>query len=311
MTTSILDVIDADGPSEAIGLIRSLRTFMVHRWIRVDQSRHNPEPTSPAREIVPTVAFSNPGLPDDLFNRLKHGGHLSMHIRIRRRIDIDGKTVTLPLTGTRDNSFSVRKVEPPIDPTEHWTLYLGTAITYDALIPERFAIVPPPKDFANPDGPDHPDQWDRAGLGIIHFSSMQQKIDVFGELHRTVLPKFATHHAKGHNVVYIDNIVRFFEELEKKEIGLKLEKFNYILLYNIFGAMIGKCGSGGGSILPESECNEDYFSPSLLEPVEMPWQGKRRGRPPKNSVQPTAKKARRKGKSKAVALVAPGPVGRM
>ncbi|KAJ3752393.1 hypothetical protein EV360DRAFT_88789 [Lentinula raphanica] len=288
----------------------SLYFFMFFLVSGSELSPKDPEPTSPAREIVPTVAFSNPGLPDDLFNRLKHGGHLSMHIRIRRRIDIDGKTVTLPLTGTRDNSFSVRKVEPPIDPTEHWTLYLGTAITYDALIPERFAIVPPPKDFANPDGPDHPDQWDRAGLGIIHFSSMQQKIDVFGELHRTVLPKFATHHAKGHNVVYIDNIVRFFEELEKKEIGLKLEKFNYILLYNIFGAMIGKCGSGGGSILPESECNEDYFSPSLLEPVEMP-KGKRRGRPPKNSVQPTAKKARRKGKSKAAALVAPGPVGRM
>ncbi|KAJ3725516.1 hypothetical protein C8R42DRAFT_445839 [Lentinula raphanica] len=255
----------------------------------------DPKPTSPAGVTVPTaVAISNPGLPDDLYNRLRGPGILRMVIRIRRRID--GKT--LPLTGTRDNSFSVKKVEPPIDPTEHWTLYLGTAITYDALIPERFAIVPPPVERSDPD---NHEQWDRAGLGMIRFSSLQQKLEIFKELH-DALPKLVIHDGKPNNLLYIDSIVSFFERLrDEKKIELK---FNYILWYNIFGPMSEGCGDAGGHVQPNLYCNNGHLFPSPFQPVEMP-------KLPKSRHRLSAKRVKgAPATSKAVAL-APRAVVRM
>ncbi|KAJ3817015.1 hypothetical protein F5880DRAFT_1618685 [Lentinula raphanica] len=271
----------------------------------------DPKPTSPAGVTVPT------GLPDDLYNRLRQTGQLNMHIRIRRR-RIDGKT--LPLTGARDSSFSVKVVEPPIDPTEHWTLYLGTAFTYDALMPERFAIVPPPTTRTDPN---HPEQWDRAGLGMIHFSSMQQKTEIFEELH-DALPKLVIHDGKPNNLFYIDSIVSFFERLrDEKKIELD---FNYILWYNILGPMYKGCGDAGGHVQPNLYyCNngatiidhhiiqvfalilmnnQGHLFPSPFQPVEMP-------KLPKSRHRLSAKRVKgAPATSKAVAL-APRAVVRM
>ncbi|KAJ3772255.1 hypothetical protein FB446DRAFT_57615 [Lentinula raphanica] len=231
----------------------------------------DPKPTSPAGVTVPTaVAISNPGLPDDLYNRLRGPGILRMVIRIRRRID--GKT--LPLTGTRDNSFSVKKVEPPIDPTEHWTLYLD---------------------------PDNHEKWDRAGLGMIRFSSLQQKLEIFKELH-DALPKLVIHDGKPNNLLYIDSIVSFFERLrDEKKIELK---FNYILWYNILGPMSEGCGDAGGHVQPNLYCNNGHLFPSPFQPVEMP-------KLPKSRHRLSAKRVKgAPATSKAVAL-APRAVVRM
>ncbi|KAJ3828884.1 hypothetical protein EV361DRAFT_236317 [Lentinula raphanica] len=120
----------------------------------------------PPRKQHPIDRVGNPGLDEELFRRLKLGG-LTLVIRLRRRKE--GADLV-----THKTNWKLQ-----ISPTEHWTLYLGESFAYDCKLPTRFAIAPPSTSQGDPGIR----VWNPTGLGKIVFSSKQQKVMMFKELH--------------------------------------------------------------------------------------------------------------------------------
>ncbi|KAJ3832336.1 hypothetical protein F5878DRAFT_666671 [Lentinula raphanica] len=229
-------------------------------------------PTSRRPEESSKDRVEHPGLDTELFERLKRGHKLTMLIRLRRRTCWHGEDIVS--TYSKNNPMAMTRPMPPVSPTEHWTLYFGESITYDILIsnatgPVLWVIVPATTKTSTNSHTRPP--WDRGGLGSIVFSTMEEKISTFMELHVNL---FDLASDGDSNVSFYNNILAFLYQRQKdgkiKELHIEFDWWDALLT-----AMIEGCGNGNGYL--ETDCTRlrasfvdshialraDFYEPSL------------------------------------------------